>query len=76
VAVKDVVATCTDWLGRIDAAALAPGCGTRWVSNRAPVLTGQLGEILALPGLDDATVVEPGRATITLLDDPGRPACG
>jgi len=70
-AVKDVVADLTEWLGRIDPAALAAGLRTRWVSNRAPVLTGQLGEILALPGLDDATVVEPRPGTITRLDATG-----
>jgi len=67
-AVKDVVAELADWLGRVDPAALAAGLRDRWVSNRGPVLAGQLGEILALPALDDATVVRPREGTIARLD--------
>jgi hypothetical protein len=70
-AVKDVVADLVEWLGRVDPAALAAGLRTRWVSNRAPLLAGQLGEILALPGLDDTTVLRPRPGTITQLDATG-----
>jgi hypothetical protein len=70
-AVKDVVADLVEWLGRVDPAALAAGLRTRWVSNRAPLLAGQLGEILALPGLDDTTVLRPRAGTITQLDTTG-----
>jgi bifunctional lysine-specific demethylase and histidyl-hydroxylase NO66 len=73
-AVKGVVAELVDWLGRVDPAVLAAGLRDRWVSNRAPLLAGQLGEILALPALDDATVVRPRAGTIGRLDatDDGR----
>jgi bifunctional lysine-specific demethylase and histidyl-hydroxylase NO66 len=73
-AVKDAVAELADWLGQVDPAALAAGLRDRWVANRGPVLAGQLGEVLALPALDDATVVRPREGTIARLDatDGGR----
>jgi lysine-specific demethylase/histidyl-hydroxylase NO66 len=70
-AVKDVVAELADWLGRVDPAALAAGLRDRWVSNRGPVLAGQLAEILALPALDDATLVRPREGTVARLDATG-----
>jgi hypothetical protein len=66
-AVKAVVADLVDWLGRLDPAAVAGTLRDRFVANRTPVLDGQLGEILGLAAIDDATVVRRRPSTILRL---------
>ena len=64
VVVKGIVADLVDWLGRVDPGAVAADPAGPFVANRTPVLDGQLGEVLTLGDLDDATIVRRRPATI------------
>lgn len=56
-AVKAVVAELGDWLGRVDPSEVAERLRDGFVEGRAPLLDGQLLEIVGLHGIDDDTVV-------------------
>jgi hypothetical protein len=71
-AVKAAVADLVDWLGQVDAARVAAQMRDRFVSNRTPLLDGQLLEIAALDRVDDDTVVIARAGTVgsPVLDPP------
>jgi bifunctional lysine-specific demethylase and histidyl-hydroxylase NO66 len=66
-AVKSAVADLAHWLGTVDAGELAAALADRFVSNRTPLLDGQLLEIAGLDAIGDATVVEPRAGTVAAL---------
>ena len=66
-AVKAAVADLVDWLGHIDAADVAGRMRDRFVSNRTPLLDGQLLELAGLDDVDDDTVVVRRSGTIGSL---------
>jgi lysine-specific demethylase/histidyl-hydroxylase NO66 len=66
-AVKAAVADLVDWLGRVDAAEVAGRMRDRFVSNRSPLLDGQLLEIAHLDEVDDDTVVVRRAGTVGSL---------
>ncbi len=66
-AVKATVADLVDWLGHVDAAEVAGRMRDRFVSNRTPLLDGQLLEIAGLDDVDDDTVVVRRAGTVGSL---------
>jgi hypothetical protein len=66
-AVKAAVADLVDWLGTVDAGEMAEVLADRFVSNRTPLLDGQLLEVAALDAIGDATVVERRAGTVAAL---------
>lgn len=56
-AVKAVLGELVDWLGRVEPADVAARLRDGFVAGRAPLLDGQLLEIVGLDGIDDDTVV-------------------
>ncbi len=66
-AVKAAVADLVDWLGHVDAADVAGRMRDRFVSNRTPLLDGQLLELAGLDDVDDDTVVVRRSGTIGSL---------
>jgi bifunctional lysine-specific demethylase and histidyl-hydroxylase NO66 len=57
-AVKNAVAELASWLEELDPTSVADHLRTRFLTNRAPLLEGQLLELSALAEIDDHTVVE------------------
>ncbi len=66
-AVKAAVADLVDWLGHVDAADVAGRMRDRFVSNRTPLLDGQLLELAGLDDVEDDTVVIRRSGTIGSL---------
>ena len=61
-------------LGKLDPAQVAEGAARRFWSMRPPILTGQLGQLLALDEVSDATVVWRRPDSVCRLErDNGRP---
>jgi hypothetical protein len=71
-AVKAAIADLVDWLGRVDPGEVSAQLRERFVTNRTPLLDGQLLEIAALDDVDDDTVVvrRPGTIGSLTLDPP------
>ncbi len=65
--VKTTVSALVDWLGRVDTAAVAERLRDRFVSNRTPLLDGQLLEIARLDDIDDGTIVARRSGTVGAL---------
>ena len=66
-AVKAAVAELIDWLGGIDAGAVAATLRDRFVAGRSPLLEGQLLEVAVLGQIGDGTVVRQRAGTLGLL---------
>jgi bifunctional lysine-specific demethylase and histidyl-hydroxylase NO66 len=74
-AVSEQLAELQRRLGKLDPAQLAEGVARRFWSIRPPILTGQLGQLLALDEVSDATVVRRRPGSVCRLErDNGRPA--
>jgi JmjC domain len=70
-AVASAIAELTDWLGGVDPGEVSTQLRNRFVSNRAPLLDGQLLEIAGLDEIDDDTFVVRRAGTIgSLTIDP------
>ena len=66
-AVTAAIAELTDWLGGVDAGAVAATLRDRFVAGRSPLLDGQLLEVAALAEIDDDTVVRRRAGTLGQL---------
>jgi bifunctional lysine-specific demethylase and histidyl-hydroxylase NO66 len=66
-AVKAAVADLVEWLGTVDTGEVADVLADRFVSNRTPLLDGQLLEVAALDAIGDATLVKRRAGTVAAL---------
>jgi len=72
--VKAALADLVDWIGRLDPGDVADDLTDGFFAHRAPLLDGQLGEMLALEQIDDGTRLRRRAGTTAALDrcDDGR----
>jgi hypothetical protein len=72
--VKAALADLVDWIGQLDPGDVADDLTDAFFSHRAPLLDGQLAEVLALDQIDDTTRLRRRAGTTAALDscDDGR----
>lgn len=68
---QDVFRSFAGWVERYDAGEVVEALAVEFWGSRAPVLTGQLEQILALDSLSDASVVRRRRGAVCVLDRAG-----
>lgn len=66
---KDVVASFADWVAQQDVEDIADHLTQKFYGSRAPVLTGQLQQLLGLDSLSDASMVSRRAGTSCLVSD-------